>query len=606
MGEQPESDTACAPTATISDDLTAICDTEASDLPTPSEAVTHVAEPRPSRLHVAAGIGLVALVGFFVPLAITRHYGAFGIVRNDDWSYLLTLFRWVDHGKLSFNNWVSMTLIGQLVLAAPVVALFGHHIAAIQLETAFMGFVGLVCVMWIAFTTTRKVWVATFVAAVVAAGPLWAALAFSYMTDVPAFAVSMLACALGVRAVNRERVSMPYAVASLAFVFVAFTIRQYAAVPGIALACIVALMLRHEGDRRRMKIFVGVLIGIGIAALLFLALWSSIPNPKAFTPEVPNGHSIRAVLYKGTGMLRLLGLLVTPAILLAGPVRIIRRSVRISRESTVLAAVVLGAPMVYTAHASPRLGFAGNYVSPDGILAQGVVRGHRPDIFPPGIFSALLAIGTLSALILAIALVPLGHELAERFRDRDLVPRDPVVAFLGLTVAGYGLAYFVAGITNIPLYDRYILPVVPLAAILLLRPRRHRSGLRVRGSARGTRVGTALVAAALLAVVGLVFASDSAAFDGARWHVAQQAVAKGWAPRQIRGGFEWTNYYGGTRVGRRARYCVRVTLDPKSHITGPRVVAVDYYRSPLTHPVRVVAIRTRTACVPKQANQTTP
>ena len=67
-------------------------------------------------------LAVLALVGTLLPLVIARHYGALGAARGDDWSYLVTLFRWVDTGRMEFNDWVSMSLLGQLLLAAPIAA----------------------------------------------------------------------------------------------------------------------------------------------------------------------------------------------------------------------------------------------------------------------------------------------------------------------------------------------------------------------------------------------------------------------------------------------------------------------------------------------------
>jgi len=69
----------------------------------------------PALLIVALGL---------VPLVMASHYGATGLVRNDDWSYSEILFRWADTGQLHLNGWVSMFLIGHLVLAWPVARLF--------------------------------------------------------------------------------------------------------------------------------------------------------------------------------------------------------------------------------------------------------------------------------------------------------------------------------------------------------------------------------------------------------------------------------------------------------------------------------------------------
>src|SRR4051812_1250824 len=132
----------------------------------------------------------VMIVGLVAPLAVAAHYHALGIPRSDDWAYLVTEFRWIDTGRLSFNHWGSMSLVGQLALAAPVAALLPRDIRALQVLTAALGAVGLGAVWWgarrIGLTSAR----AALVAATIAAGPLWGPLSASFMTDVPAFAVS--------------------------------------------------------------------------------------------------------------------------------------------------------------------------------------------------------------------------------------------------------------------------------------------------------------------------------------------------------------------------------------------------------------------------------
>ncbi len=82
-----------------------------------------------------------------------------------------------------------MNLVGQLVLL-PVVWLFGHRIAAMQVEVVVLGVVGLLSVFDLAkqLLSPRR---ALFVALLVAVGPLWGNLTTTYYTDVPAFALAM-------------------------------------------------------------------------------------------------------------------------------------------------------------------------------------------------------------------------------------------------------------------------------------------------------------------------------------------------------------------------------------------------------------------------------
>jgi hypothetical protein len=553
---------------------------------------------RPSIGRIATSLAIVGIVSIAVPLWVTHHYGAFGIVRNDDWSYLLTLFNWVDNGHLDFNSWVSMTLLAQLAFAAPIVAVFGRNIGYVQLETLVLGFAGLCAVEWLTFSVTRRLWKATFVAVVVACGPLWGPLAVSFMTDVPTFAVSMLAVALGARALRDQRVSMPFLVGSIAAGVAGFWIRQYAAVPLIAIMIAAAFQLRHESNRRRVWTFAVSVAAAVLAAGAFYAYWRTIPHPKAFSPSIPSGHSIKAVVYKGTGVVRLTGLLVLPLLVAAGPVRIVRRAWRTAADTTVFVGVGTAAILTFTAAAGPNIAFAGNYITPNGVLANGVAQGTRPDIFPAGVFSALIAIGTVGATLLALALVPMLHALPGRIAQRDLQVRDPVTFFLGLVVAGYSIAYFAAAITDIPLYDRYVLPVVPVIGVLLVRPAPLELETAHASTSARPRIAAAMIALVLLAFVGLVYTVDSAAFDGARWRAAVSATEQGWTRHQIQGGFEWTNFYAGTRFHNGVRYCVRIIVDPPGGIRTRGAIAHTTYRSPLRPAVPVVAVRTKRACTP--------
>src|SRR6476619_7498873 len=160
--------------------------------------------------HAVAWILSIGVVGLAVPLAIAAHYHALGIPRSDDWSYLVTEFRWISTGRLSFNHWVSMSLVGQLVLGLPIATLLRRDIGALQVLTAGLGFVGLVAV-WIG---ARRIGIsparAGLLALTIAVGPLWGPLAVSFMTDVPTFAASSVAMSLAFVGLTRRPTRLPW------------------------------------------------------------------------------------------------------------------------------------------------------------------------------------------------------------------------------------------------------------------------------------------------------------------------------------------------------------------------------------------------------------
>ena len=68
-------------------------------------------------------VTLLTAIGAVLPLLIAAHFGVLDRPRGDDVSYLYGAFRFAEDGVLDGSNWGSMSLIGQLVAAAPLV---GH------------------------------------------------------------------------------------------------------------------------------------------------------------------------------------------------------------------------------------------------------------------------------------------------------------------------------------------------------------------------------------------------------------------------------------------------------------------------------------------------
>jgi hypothetical protein len=110
-----------------------------------------------------------------------------------------------------------------------------------------------------------------------------------------------------------------------------------------------------------------------------------------------------------------------------------------------------------------------------------------------------------------------------------------VVSALGLVAVGTG---------NLPVFDRYVLGLVPFAAGLVLA---HRTASAPRGerAAMGVTARRAVEVGAvvLFALLGLWWGGNSATFDGARWRAGERAVALGYPADRVDAGFEWRNVH---------------------------------------------------------------
>jgi hypothetical protein len=102
-------------------------------------------------------------------------------------------------------------------------------------------------------------------------------------------------------------------------------------------------------------------------------------------------------------------------------------------------------------------------------------------------------------------------------------------------VIGSLLAIVAVGTTDLPIFDRYLLAAAPFAAALVLdaAPR----GFVVT---RARRIGQ-WSAVGAFGLLGLVWTTDSAAFDAARWEAAEQVVDLGIPADRVDAGFEWRN-----------------------------------------------------------------
>lgn len=557
---------------------------------------------------------VLLVVGALIPLVVASNAGALDIPRSDDWSYLLTLFRWVDHGRLGFNNWVSMTLIGQLVLSAPIVAVFGRSIEAVHIFSALLGAVGLGALVAIGNQVLPNRRGAALVAVTLAVGPLWGPLAATYMTDIPAFSVQMVSLAFAIAALRRERISLGLLGVALAVGGLAVSIRQYELIPLIAIVAVSVWKTVQDGDRhgtRTIALMGGILL-LAVAALF--AWFASLPDALSLAPDPQTSGLVANLVVQSAGFVRLAGVLLVPVVIWAGPGAVIRRAQASSPALTAMAAVGGAAWMVITYLRNPATPFVGNYLDRHGVLAEDVLNGRRVLVIPARIFDGLALAGSIAAVLLLLAIVPFLVQVRARVGKRNPRLTDPGTAIIALTVTGFAGAYAIAIVTKLPIFDRYALPVIPLVGLLFVGATHRSTSATVdqavlRSFPNSARVAATAVGCVALGVIGLAFVTDSASFDATRWRIDTKVTQLGYSPRAIDGGFEWVSYHrrvgptlGGTVAARqrlRAIYfrglCVDVRVNPKPEVA--RMAIAHATMHGLAHgAVQFVAVRNGRRC----------
>ncbi len=291
--------------------------------------------------------------------------------------------------------------------------------------------------------------------------------------------------------------------ASLIVGFVAFTVREYALVAPIAVGLTALWTMGRE--RRPPRAAVLAFIGLIVVAPLFVAWRRTLPGFQNFSLESPSFDSIDLTTRRAVEYTLLLGLLVAPAVLLAGPLRLLRGAWARARWVT----LVLGLyPLVLLGRDYLLPDRSPAFLSPyNTVLNEWTLTWIRhPSLIPESLLKPLALLGLLSVAALLYGAIPPVDMFLRRARaGRIATPESPALAMVALATTGFATTTILVSALQVPVYERYVLPLIPLVAILILSSscRKHVN------STPWTRVA-ALVALVVLAALGAVHAAMSA------------------------------------------------------------------------------------------------
>lgn len=496
-------------------------------------------ETRPRRQGDRRAIVLLVLLAL-TPIAVSVAFGAYGLARNDDWAWAEILGRWQQTGVLRFNGWPSMFLIGHLALAWPIAHLFPGSLAALELWSITLGVVGVLATYW-TLRTFLSVTRASVATALVMLSPLYAPLAMSFMTDVPSYAVQACCLALGVRALREQAAKRIAIFTALSFLvgMVGFTIREYAFVAPASVGLVLlarALARRDRGEVLAVAVPGAVTV---VAAGILYSIRSHMHGSISLQFDASSildgivAEFGRSTLYTVVTI----AFLVLPAFAFI-PLRPLVDAIAAERWRIVLALGFLAAAAAGLVSAwqwSPPI--LSPYLDERGSFGTDVMPGTRALLLPAPVFKVLLAL-VLGGAVLTVAVLALATAKAVGSRGQhrralaNADARSVLVVFVLTSMAG---VIGVGTINFLPIFDRYLLAVVPFAAALIL------DRAPARDVTSRARRGAQVAAIATFALLGLVWSTDSAAFDAARWKAGEQAVALGIPADRVEAGFEWRN-----------------------------------------------------------------
>jgi hypothetical protein len=377
-----------------------------------------------------------------------------------------------------------------------------------------------------------------------AVNPIYLELSASFMTDVPFTALVTTSLWLYVRGVRRK--SATSLGGAFALAFVAILVRQFALV--LPLAFGVAHTARKGLNVRAFG--TGVLpFVLGIAVHVTFVHWlvaagrtpsvSHLQIGPAFFILRITAHLFLISLYVGFYMAPLLACLIFAW---RSPLADGNSSWTLSLWRPFAALAVL---LVSLANTGDMLPAIGNILIPSGLgpltlRDTFLLRSNQPTI-PAGVtvlWAVTTALSSWSTLLVVLAIAHTVAKVGKNLlRLEGVGDAWPQVLMLTLTAA-YAGAVFLAGTQGL-LLDRYILPlIVPLSAVLLMRPR---PSLPLREWS-GRAVPSFLLLA-LYAAFSSLATHDYLAWNRARWRATDFLLQAGVTPHQIDGGYEFNGWY---------------------------------------------------------------
>ena len=469
----------------------------------------HHARARTSAASVSARAhGLIAVLlgsaAAWLALTISTWPALQDVPLIDDWAFGRSALVFAESARIDYMNWASMPELGQWLWACPFVWLLGPSYLALRISAIVLSWLGLVAFYDLLRQQSMAPNQAALATAALAFNPLFFLLQGTFMTDVPALSLSLIALALYGRALGGRAVCWGLgAVAAL----LAVTTRQNSLA---APAAVGVLLVRDPVRRRQLVGWIAVIVPI--AAGLATHAWFQ---------NRPDALRMIARLQPPDSMLLLPFVLVHSCGLVAVPV-LLGQKQRWSKGLTVAATLML-VMAAYWMLQEKYLPFDGLWpyldggvitpAGPGGVLMQG----EAAVVFSAPARGLLTLLGCIAGAILLVRLCAMRGDVGLRHN----------VLFV-FTLFQIPLVLIV-----VDLYDRYLLFFLPAASLLAA----------LTGRIERCRYFVGVSAIVLEAAFSMAMMHDWLSWRSASWALGSQAVASGVDPADIEGGLEWDGWW---------------------------------------------------------------
>ncbi|HYV20589.1 MAG TPA: hypothetical protein VFC25_16320 [Verrucomicrobiae bacterium] len=485
---------------------------------------------------------------------------------NDDWVYARIAGRLAETGTLVLDENAAAPGVGQAILAAPWLRLFGFSHALLRLTTLALACVGLWCVDRLLRFAGSQAAVRLAAMLVLALNPLYFYLSATYMTEIPSLVTMLLAAVAWFHGRGRSTPDGPAlgtgsALLSGAIAGAAFWTRQNVLVWFAALLAATTLALALAGDWRRLRRsvlpFAVAAAGCALVAGAFLPWARATGNlTPAFAARLTAVHSFpwRAWEIQPLVAAAYLSFFMAPLLLLVRPRG--ARWVQASFCAALLIASCSGA-LFLAAQEGPEQSmqawlrrsfpYLPNVLFNAGIGPVTFTEASRGDVatwphWPLLAFRGVHGVAVVAGGLWALVVPRLGAFLRRGRREVEIF-------FLGAAGTVLSLAVTIQG-RGMELFDRYHLPLVlggVLAIGAFLAFDAGDRGAEGDGGAERARLPWPrfLIPWTVLTVFTVAGLHDHFAWNDARWTLVRGYIAEGGSPRRLQAGYEvnaWFNY----------------------------------------------------------------
>lgn len=504
------------------------------ELHTPSSPPRdEVLNPRPPRSSLWSSL----LCVFLYCASIVVIWPVVELATDDDFAYSKLALHFAQTGHLVFNGWETAMVGWQVAWGALFIHLLGYSYLTLRISTILLGAAFTLLFHRVLLRSGVDTSAATLGTLTLVLSPLFLPMATSYMTDVPAILCILLAfygCQRALRAPT-DRAALAWLCGSAALNALDGTVRQIAWLGTLVIIPCAFWLLR---DRKRFKTIGIVCWLLSVAFIIAVMVWFT-HQPYTLPEHLVRGAITPIVCWRilrlGVyGSLEVLCFSLPVLVAWIFELRGLRRRVKLQ----ILWACAIAVPfLVWAAHYNKIQGrlppWSANVVSRYGVLWSIPLLGHRPEILPITITSMVAAVllASLAGLLIwlrANAQRQWFRKMASAANNKELSFYESCILLLPFSAVYFLLLLPRAAFpsTFADVFDRYYLPLIMTAVILLLRLLKQESRL-VPASCYGVLL--------LFTFFSITATHDLFAAYRATARVRAQLQADGIAPQDISG-----------------------------------------------------------------------